>query len=150
MIRPLTAADRICYLTLCREFYHSAGVLHPVPETYFERTFAQLMAETPCAKGFLLEQDGQAAGYGLLAVTFSQEAGGEVWWLEELYVRPAFQGQGLGAAFLRYLEEIRPASVTRFRLELEPENHGARRLYERMGFETLGYDQMVREFPPQS
>lgn len=146
MIRPITPRDREIYLTLCREFYQSPAVLHPVPEEHFERTFQRLTAASPFAKGFLLEADGKPAGYALLAVTFSQEAGGEVWWIEELYLRPEFQGQGFGSALFRYLEEIRPETVTRFRLELEPENQDARRLYERLGFSQLGYDQMVRDF----
>lgn len=147
MIRPLTQADREDYLAMCREFYHSDAVLAPVPDSYFERTFAQLISGSPYAKGLMLEEDGQAVGYCLLAVTWSQEAGGLVWWQEELYIRPAFQSRGLGSAVLRYLRENRPQDVTRFRLELEPENQGARRLYRHLGYRDLGYDQMAVDFP---
>lgn len=147
MIRPLTQADREDYLTMCREFYHSDAVLAPVPDSYFERTFAQLISGSPYAMGLMLEEDGQAAGYCLLAVTWSQEAGGLVWWQEELYIRPAFQSRGLGSAVLRYLQENRPQDVTRFRLELEPENQGARRLYRHLGYRDLDYDQMTVDFP---
>ena len=144
--RPLTEGDRAVYLEMCREFYHSPAVLHPVPDVYFERTFDQIVSGSPFVKGFLLKKDGVTAGYGLLSVTYSQEAGGEVWWLEELYIRKEFQGQGLGGGFIRYLKSIRPQQVTRFRLELEPENTGAGRLYVREGFSRLGYDQMVTDF----
>lgn len=150
MIRPITAEDRETYLALCREFYHSPAVLHPVPEEHFARTFDRIRTGSPFVKGYLLEQDGTAAGYALLAVTFSQEAGGEVWWIEELYLRPEFQGKGMGTELFSYLEEHRPGAVTRFRLELEPGNLDARRLYERLGFSTLGYGQMVRDFPKET
>lgn len=150
MIRPITAEDRETYLSLCREFYHSPAVLHPVPEEHFARTFDRMAAGSPFVKGYLLERDGTAAGYALLAVTFSQEAGGEVWWIEELYLRPEFQGKGMGTELFSYLEEHRPGTVTRFRLELEPENRDARRLYERLGFSALGYRQMVRDFPKET
>ena len=150
MIRPIAPEDRETYLELCREFYHSPAVLHPVPEEHFARTFDRMLAGSPFVKGYLLEQDGAAAGYALLAVTFSQEAGGEVWWIEELYLRPEFQGKGLGTELFRYLETHRPKTVTRFRLELEPDNRDARRLYERLGFSALGYGQMVRDFPEET
>lgn len=150
MIRPITPEDRVCYLELCREFYNSPAVLQPVPEAHFEKTFSQLAAGSPFVKGYLLETEAGPAGYALLAVTYSQEAGGQVWWIEELYLRPEFQGKGLGTELFRYLERIRPASVTRFRLEIEPENRDARRLYERLGFSELGYAQMVREFPQKT
>lgn len=147
MIRPITSGDRETYLELCREFYHSPAVLHPVPEVHFARTFDRILTGSPFVKGYLLEQDGTAAGYALLAVTFSQEAGGEVLWIEELYLHPEFQGRGLGTELFRYLETHRPKTVARFRLELEPDNRDARRLYERLGFSELGYGQMVRDFP---
>ena len=150
MIRPIAPEDRETYLALCREFYHSPAVLHPVPEEHFARTFDRMLAGSPFVKGYLLEQDGTAAGYALLAVTFSQEAGGEVWWIEELYLRPEFQGKGLGTELFRYLETHRPKTVTRFRLELEPDNRDARRLYERLGFSALGYGQMVRDFSEET
>ncbi len=150
MIRPITREDRETYLTLCREFYHSPAVLHPVPEEYFARTFDRMAEGSPFVKGYLLERDGTIAGYALLAVTFSQEAGGEVIWIEELYLREEFRGKGLGTELFAYLEAQRPGAVTRFRLELEPDNLDARRLYEKMGFSELGYRQMVREFPEKT
>lgn len=149
MIRPINQNDRKTYLDLSREFYHSKAVLHPVPERHFEDTFRQLTSGSPFAKGFLILEAGEAAGYCLLAVTWSQEAGGQVWWLEELYLRPEFQGMGLGSHVIQQLRDIRPPEVTRFRLEVEPDNQGARRLYEYLGFRDLGYRQMVLDFPPE-
>ena len=149
MIRPINQNDRKIYLDLSRAFYHSKAVLHPVPDRHLEDTFRQLTENSPFAKGFLIELEGEPAGYCLLAVTWSQEAGGQVWWLEELYLRPEFQGMGLGSQVIRQLRDIRPPEVKRFRLEVEPENQGARRLYEHLGFRNLGYRQMVLDFPQQ-
>ena len=86
MIRPITSADRAQYITLCKEFYSGDAVLHPVPEDYFQRTFDALMEHTPYASAYIIEQDGKTAGYALLARSFSQEAGGMVTWIEELYI----------------------------------------------------------------
>ena len=66
-------------------------------------------------------------------------------WIEELYITPDFRGRGLGSAFLQYLEEHLPEGVTRLRLEIAPDNEGARSLYLRKGFTPLPYEQMVRE-----
>ena len=71
----------------------------------FQRTFDVLMAGSPYAEGYIIEQDGKTAGYALLAKSFSQEAGGIVIWIEEIYILPEFQSRGLGTAFFRYLEE---------------------------------------------
>ena len=145
MIRPITSADRESYLAMCREFYSGDAVLHPVPEEYFQRTFDALMDHTPFAAAYLIEQDGETAGYALLAKSFSQEAGGIVIWIEELYIRPQFQGQGLGTAFFRFLEAQNDGTVKRHRLEYEPDNVRGAALYRRLGFTPLPYGQMIKD-----
>ena len=74
--------------------------------------------------------------------TWSQEAGGLVVWLDELYIAPAFQGHGLGSAFLRAAAGPLPQR-RRLPLEVTPCNQGARNLYSRMGYAPLGYEQMI-------
>ena len=146
MIRPIKPEDRESYLAMCRDFYDSEAVLHPVPDAHFTRTFDVLMAGSPYAAGYIIEQDGKTAGYALLARSFSQEAGGIVIWIEELYILPEYQSRGLGTAFFRYLEEHRPTEVKRFRLEYEPDNLRGAALYQRLGFSVLEYGQMIKEF----
>lgn len=146
MIRPLEAGDKQEYLVLADEFYHSEAVAHTIPPAYYERTFQELMQSDTYAQCFLLEKEEKTAGYVLLAKTFSQEAGGLVWWIEELYLRPQFRRQGLGTEVFRFLEETRPETVKRFRLEVEADNVRAKALYARLGFEPLSYEQRIREF----
>ena len=145
MIRPIASADRQDYLEMCREFYSGDAVLHPVPEQYFQRTFDTLMESDTYAKAYILEEDGRRVGYALLAKTFSQEAGGPVVWVEELYIRPTYQGKGYGTGFFRFLEQELSGQVSRLRLEYEPDNLRGAALYRRLGFTPLGYGQMVKE-----
>lgn len=142
-IRQVTEADRALFLEMSREFYASDAVLHDIDEAFHERTFSELMRADVYAEGFILSYGGVDCGYGLLAKSFSREAGGTVIWLEELYIRAAYRGKGLGSFFFRYVEENRPAA--RYRLEVEPENEGAVRLYERLGYRVLPYGQMIKE-----
>jgi len=146
MIRPLEARDKKAYLALVDAFYHSEAVAHTIPPAYYENTFRELMRSDTYAQCFLLEHENQTAGYVLLAKTFSQEAGGLVWWIEELYLHPQFRGLGLGTEVFRFLERTRPEAVKRFRLEVEADNLRAKALYARLGFEPLPYEQRIREF----
>ena len=73
----------------------------------------------------------------------SQEASGLTVWIEELYIRPEFQGNGLGTQFFEFIQKEIPAR--RYRLEIEPDNEGARALYERLGFKSLDYSQMIKD-----
>ena len=143
--RPIASSDREDYLRMAHTFYHSDAVLHPVPDAHFELTFDEMMRSDTYARGYILECDGQTAGYALLAVTFSQEAGGLTWWVEELYVQDAFRGKGLGSSFLKELAVTAPPEVKRIRLEVEDDNTRAVKLYRSLGFEALEYGQMVLE-----
>ena len=99
MIHRLTENDRDVYIEMAREFYHSDAVLHPIPDEYFVRTVEEAVRSDAYAEIFLFECGGETAGYGLTAKTFSQEAGGYVWWIEEVYIREKFRSRGLGREF---------------------------------------------------
>lgn len=85
------------------------------------------------------------AGYAVLAKTFSQEAGGMVIWIEELYIKPEYRAKGIGKEFFKYVHE-KYKEAKRFRLELTPENKIAREIYEHLGYEDLAYKQMTMDF----
>jgi len=145
MIRRITPADREQYLQMAHDFYHSEAVLHPVPDEYFTRAFDEMMRSEDYLLGLIFELDGQTAGYALLVNTWSQEAGGRAVWIDEIYVLPGFRGRGVARTFFAELKQIIPAA--RYRLEIEPDNARAEKLYNSVGFETLGYKQLVMDLP---
>ena len=147
MIRRLEEKDRAVYLAMARTFYDSDAVDHPVPDAFLTRTFDEMMARNTYAEGYLLEEDGRALGYALLAKTWSQEAGGMAVWIEELYVSPEARGKGLGTLALMYLEgKYVSEGYKRIRLEYTAENERAAKLYRHLGFKTLDYLQMLKDF----
>lgn len=145
MIRRITPADRETYLQMAHDFYHSEAVLHAVPDEYFVRAFDEMMRSEDYLTCLIFEADGKIAGYALLVNTWSQEAGGRAVWIDEIYVLPEFQGRGMAKAFFAELKEIAPAA--RYRLEIEPDNARAEKLYRGVGFEELGYRQLVMDLP---
>lgn len=92
-----------------------------IPEEYYHRAVEEAAPRTAIREAYLFEQDGQIAGYGTLAKTFSTEAGGLVIWLEEVYIRQEFRGSGLGSRFFRFIEEMYEGTAARLRLEVEPD-----------------------------
>lgn len=146
VIRKLREEDREAYLQMAQEFYSSDAVDHNLPGSYFENTFRELMRSEEYAQAFFLEVQGDVAGYGLLAKTFSQEAGGMVVWAEELYIKPDYRSRGLCHAYYAYIKEHLPENVKRLRLEAEGTNQRAISLYRRLGFQDLPYCQMILDF----
>ena len=145
-IRKINPSDRDEYISMAREFYATDAVLIHVDDSHFEATFCELIRSEDYAVCYVFELNGQIAGYSLLAKTYSQEAGGMVMWIEEIYVLPKFRGLGIGRKFFSFILKNRPENVKRFRLEVEKENEGAVRLYKSFGFDFLDYDQMIIDF----
>lgn len=143
MIRRMQEQDRALFLKLTDEFYHSDATLHPIPMEYHENAFNEMMRSDVYLEGYILEHEGQSAGYALVSRTYSHEAGGPAVWLEELYVLPEYRSCGLGREFFAYLEENLPAA--RYRLEVEEDNERAISLYRRLDYEVLPYVQMIKD-----
>lgn len=141
MFRELTRSDKDLYLKYVDIFYHTDVVESPVPEENYEATFNELMRSDDYLKCYIFECEGEACGFVLLSKSFSQEAGGISVTIEEIYIDEKYRGRGLATEFFEYLKDI--DEIKRLRIEVEDYNEGAKRLYERMGFELLPYLQMV-------
>ena len=148
--RPITAADETDFYTMAEEFYHSDAVLHPIPAEYHRRAFAEMMRSGQYLSGYFFTDGDNTAGFAVTNRMMQHEAGGVMVWVEDLYIRPAYRGQGLGSRFLAWLEEQLRGDAVMLRLETEPENERAQELYYRLGYENLNYLQMIKRLDEEN
>ncbi len=142
MIRYITKADSPFVFDLMREFYSSPAVLHKVNENNFINTINEALDGSPYVKILVYEIEGKIAGYCQLSLSYSNEAGGINVFIEELMIDKAYRNKGLGTAFLEYVFNLYK-DAKRFRLEVTRDNLAAYSLYEKTGFKTLDYTQMI-------
>lgn len=76
-----------------------------------EEVRAHLFGPNPPAHVVIAEVDGAVAGMALWFRTFSTFLGKPGVWLEDLYVRPTFRGQGVGGTLLRHLRSLTDGRV---------------------------------------
>ncbi len=136
-IRKITKNDKQIYIEMVKDFYSSPAVLENIPEENISRSFDSFIEGIPFGDAFIFEEDGRISGYGVLAYTYSQEAGGKVVWIDEIYIKKEYRGRGIGSQFIDFVLTSIPAK--RYRLETEPENKRAAELYRRKGFEFFEY-----------
>ena len=67
---------------------------------------AQLFGAQPAAEVLIGEVDGQAAGFALFFHSFSTFLGRRGLYLEDLYVRPAHRGHGVGRRLMTHLAAL--------------------------------------------
>lgn len=145
-IRNLEPMDKNAVLAMVEDFYHSPGVLNPIPTSNFANAYDEMCCGgSERLRGLVMEVEGKTAGFCSLSFSYSTEAGGPVVLIEELYIAPEFQGNGIGTAVFNLLKEEYKGKAARLRLEVAPENARALALYERIGFTRLPYIQMTME-----
>jgi ribosomal protein S18 acetylase RimI-like enzyme len=112
-------------------------------------TLARLRREPWRGRPVVLDV-GHVVGYALLIAYWSNEFGGEVCAVDELYVARDFRSRGHGAALIQAIErgDVWPAPVAAIALGVTPRNTRARRLYERLGFATVGVSMVKKFIPP--
>jgi len=155
MLKPFAAGDYPEYLAMSREFYASDATDHQIPEDHFQRTFNEIAGGSPVAKGWLIIDEDhdptRPVGFFLVGMTWSNEFGGRVAWLEELYLRAETRGRGLGRQVLtEVIEKLKKEDqVVGFRLEVTPANESVAILYEKIGFVPVPYKEWWMAAPPE-
>lgn len=135
--------DRAEFFRMVKKFYAPPAVLHFPSDEVMLSCFDASLENPEHIKGIMFEADGAVAGYAIVSMKFETEVGGMAAWIEELYVDDEFRGLGIGSEFFSFLKDELNGKIKRIRLEVGDENDGAKRLYERLGFEPLDYKQMV-------
>jgi ribosomal protein S18 acetylase RimI-like enzyme len=131
LIRPARTEELDAIRDLFREYGEFVG--SPICFQNFAREIAALPGEYFCL--IVAEESGRLAGCAAL-----REIAEGIAEMKRLYVRPAFQGRGLGRSLTeRIIREATAAGYKLLRLDTLPVMGGALALYRSLGF---------REIPP--
>jgi GNAT superfamily N-acetyltransferase len=135
-IRPAVASDVPLVLALIRDL----AVYEREPDAVVA-TEADLLrdgfGEAPRFHVLLAERDGEAAGFAFYFFSYSTWRGRSVLYLEDLFVRPAHRGHGLGKALMARLARIAvDQGCPRFVWEVLDWNEPALRFYASIGAEV--------------
>jgi len=141
-IRSMEEKDRSAVLEMMRVFYASPAVFTNGSDEIFESDIDHCVGDCPFIEGYVFENPEEIQGYAMVAKSFSAEFGKPCMWLEDIYVKEAYRGQGIGSRFLSYVEKKYPDAV--FRLEVEAENECAVHVYQKNGFGILPYMEMKK------
>ncbi len=138
LVRQAQPGDVPALLELFGELAEYEHLTHELRATEGGLTDA-LFGAKPAAEALIGERDGRTLGYALYFRTFSSFLTSTGIWLEDLFVRPANRGEGVGRALLsavaaRVLEE----GGERLEWAALDWNELALGFYRRIGARTMG------------
>ena len=133
--------DREFIIDMMRQFYNSPALITNGSEEIFTNNVDSCLKNSPYVEGYTFTVDDQVIGYGILAKSFSTEFGGECIWIEDIYIKENFRGQGFGTKFIEYVKNNYSDKI--LRLEAERDNYKALLTYKKNGFKELPYVEFV-------
>lgn len=83
---------------------------------------------------------GKMVGYAIIVSYISNEYGGVVLFIDELYVRKPFRSRGVATSFFDFLSRDQKGKAKAIQIEANRTNERAVRLYRSLGFELLQRD----------
>ena len=120
----------------------------PVGVEQIRSTLMELRANPLRGRIAVLELDGRVEGYAFLIAYWSNELGGEICYIDEIYVRPHRRGCGYGGALVQALiagDSVWPGHSAAIALEVNPTNERAHAFYSRLGFmRSPNFQMLVR------
>ncbi len=99
-------------------------------------TVEKLTGERSCGQLFIFEKMGETIGYAIVNGFWSNEFSGQILYVDELYVKPAYRRLGVGKQFFGFLETNPENDSVAFMLETTPDNEKAIHFYKKIGFDT--------------
>ncbi|MDE7083118.1 MAG: GNAT family N-acetyltransferase [Clostridia bacterium] len=140
-LRKISEKDREIFFEMSRDFY-SCGAAHAPISEENRINFWKEVLSGEFINGYIINFGGEIAGYALVAYYASQEYGGKIALFDELYIKPALRGHGIGKKVFEFVEA---SGAVACRLEVEKSNERAMKLYSSLGYEEFDYIQMSKK-----
>jgi ribosomal protein S18 acetylase RimI-like enzyme len=119
-------------IDLMASFYAESG--YSLNQPLVTKAFAALLSNEHLGCVWIIDEDGQPTGYGVVTFRFGMEYGGLMACLDDIYILPVHRNRGLGTAALDHIrafcEELGIRAIT---VEAAPNNGPAQRVYRRLG-----------------
>ncbi len=109
------------------------------------RTIKMLTQHPEVGDIVIFEMKGQVIGYAILTWFWSNEFGGRMLIIDELLVKAAWRGQGVGSHFFQWLFEERRYGEMAYELEVGATKAQTIQFYERQGFQPFKTKHLFRK-----
>jgi len=131
--KPAAASDVESLMEMLRQFYAHEEL--PLNEAAARQAILGILSNESFGQIFLICSDVEIAGYAVLTFGYSLEFRGRDAFVDELFLREKFRGQGIGQRTLGFLASVCTENgISALHLEVERKNSAAQKAYRKFGF----------------
>ena len=146
MYDRMQAEDQELVRGMIHRFYASDPEMGAITDEKITRTFEELYTHPQKGSIVVIKDEGTAVGYAILVNFWSNEAGGNILDIDELYVEEEARGKGIASSFIKSIIETRVNDCVAVELGVINGNERAQKLYERLGFRLSSNRRLVYDF----
>lgn len=143
--RPIENADEKAVTQFMKALYKQDYFGKFVSDQKIINTLEELKKYPEKGVIMIIEADGLLVGYSILINFWSNEYGGNILDVDEIYIRPEYRGKGIGKSFIQYLLEVRFNNLVAIQLETLKTNERAKSFYKSIGFRASESDHFILE-----
>jgi GNAT superfamily N-acetyltransferase len=134
------------FAEMCRYLYLEEPGPSPIPPENIHTALVNLRRSPYRGRAVVLDVQGRVSGYALLIAFWSNELGGDIFEVDELFVVPQHRNHGHGSALFAGIVrgKLSPGAIAAVALGTTRDNARARRLYARLGFAEVGVTMICR------
>jgi ribosomal protein S18 acetylase RimI-like enzyme len=132
--RPFRHDDHSELRGMMYALYREDPVNRPITDKKISKTITELRRNPRKGKIIIFEKDNETIGYSILIFYWSNEYGGDILHIDELYVKPDHRQRGVATSFFKHISRTFKQKIVGIQLEVSPSNTTAIRYYRKLGF----------------
>ncbi len=132
--RPLKHTDYPELKRMIHALYVEDPVNEPITDKKISKTVTELRKQPCKGRIIIFEKDNVTIGYSILIFCWSNEYGGDILHIDELYVKPEHRERGAATCFFKHIAQTYRDKIVAVQLEVSPSNTRAMNYYQKLGF----------------
>lgn len=142
--RAATPIDWAAIAQFIVALYQEDPTNRPVTQANAELTFQESVTHPEKIRIIAFAVEAAIVGYAILVFYWSNELGGNVVFIDELFVQASHRGFGIATQFFSWLEQEFALSAQAFFLETTPANTRANAFYRKLGFSAYKNQHLIK------
>ncbi len=142
-IRKFKLIDKKEIIELIQNLYKEDSYGENISLQKINRTIKELFLHNEKGSIFIIEEKEKIIGYAIIINYWSNEFGGNILFIDEIFILPDYRNFGVGTNFINYLIKNKINSSVGIQLEVTKANTNAKNFYEKLGFDLSDRIHMI-------